>query len=148
MSADTDRLLEFLRDRDAPCPVCGYNLRNLTAATCPECQHALELTVGATGVRIGLFIATLAPFLFSGMAALALGLLLFVAELAGGDPPPLLHLLTLVGLGSGAVAVALIIHRYRFLGFTPATQRRWALVAWTAHLLPYLGVLTLMLATM
>lgn len=148
MSQDADRLLDFLRDHDAPCPVCGYNLHKLTVPTCPECRHALELTVGVRGLRIGLYIATLAPFMFSGMAALAFGVLVFVAELAGGNPPPVLYLLTLFGLGSGAVAVALIVRRRRFLSFTPSTQRGWALLAWVSHLVPFVALVGLMLATM
>jgi len=147
MGSDTDHLLNFLRDHDAPCPLCGYNLRNLIVPTCPECHHGLKLTVGIDGVRIGWYIAALSPFLFSGMAALALGSLLVVAELAGGRPPPILHLLTLVGLCSGSVAAALIWRRRRFLRFEPATQRRWAIIAWVTHLLPFLGIIILMLAT-
>ena len=32
---DTGRLVEFLQDRDTPCPLCGYNVRNLTDNVCP-----------------------------------------------------------------------------------------------------------------
>lgn len=32
-----NNLLEYLAERDVPCPGCGYNLRNLTGALCPEC---------------------------------------------------------------------------------------------------------------
>jgi hypothetical protein len=43
-----DRLLAaYLTDRDARCPICLYNLRGLTSPRCPECGHALRLTVGA-----------------------------------------------------------------------------------------------------
>ena len=38
-------LLDFVRDRDAACPRCGYNLRNLTLPRCPECRHDLVLAV-------------------------------------------------------------------------------------------------------
>lgn len=151
MSPNTDRLLDFLRDHDAPCPVCGYNLRNLTVPTCPECQHTLELTVGVTGLRIGLYIATLAPFMFSGMAGLALGsLIVTVAAAPGGagtGPPPMLYLLTVIGLASGTFAIALLVFRRRFLAFAPGTQRCWAVLAWTVHLLPFLGLLGVVLAT-
>ncbi|NBC10209.1 MAG: hypothetical protein GVY24_00555 [Planctomycetes bacterium] len=30
-------LIALLRDHDVPCPGCGYNLRGLSAARCPEC---------------------------------------------------------------------------------------------------------------
>lgn len=40
---DDARLIDFLRNRDAPCPSCGYNLRDLTATQCPECGAPLRL---------------------------------------------------------------------------------------------------------
>ncbi len=33
----------YLRDRDTPCPACGYNRRDATTAACPECQTPLRL---------------------------------------------------------------------------------------------------------
>ncbi len=66
---DTVRLVEFLQDRDAPCPLCGYNLRNLTGDVCPECGQKLLLTVGVHHMRFGWFLATVTPSLFSGIAA-------------------------------------------------------------------------------
>lgn len=43
--SDTDRLISFLHNRDEPCPLCAYNLRDLTSPRCPECGHLLKLTV-------------------------------------------------------------------------------------------------------
>lgn len=43
----TNPLADWLRERDCPCPGCGYNLRNLRAQQCPECARGLlvaELT--------------------------------------------------------------------------------------------------------
>ncbi len=37
----------WLRDRDVRCPVCGYNLRQLTRPVCPECGNAFELAVAS-----------------------------------------------------------------------------------------------------
>ncbi|MCC5824032.1 MAG: hypothetical protein LAT64_13185 [Phycisphaerales bacterium] len=34
----------YLRARDVPCPGCGYNRRDGTAAACPECQISVHLT--------------------------------------------------------------------------------------------------------
>lgn len=45
MSTPTDSpLLMHLREHDAPCPACGYNLRGITTLVCPEC--GLKLTIG------------------------------------------------------------------------------------------------------
>ncbi len=43
--ATDESLAAFLCDRDLPCPGCGYNLRCLTSAHCPECRQHLVLTV-------------------------------------------------------------------------------------------------------
>ena len=66
---DDTLLLEFLRGRDAPCPRCGYNLRDLPASACPECHEPLALAVGFRKPRFGWFLATIAPGLFSGISA-------------------------------------------------------------------------------
>mgnify|MGYP003397905371 CR=1 FL=1 len=52
-------LVDFLSDHDAPCPVCGYNLKALTRPVCPECKHDLVLTVGAALSILGTSNATL-----------------------------------------------------------------------------------------
>lgn len=52
-----DPLLEFVAERDVPCPSCGYSLRGLRSTICPECQQPLELRVGLTEPRLGLWIA-------------------------------------------------------------------------------------------
>ena len=144
---NTRRLLEHLRDNDALCPVCNYNLRGLTETRCPECDHRLTLTVGVSGVRVGWFVATIAPFMSAGLAAVALGSLLVIAELAGGDPPPIVHLLMLLGLCSGAVAALIFWKRHRFMAFPQMVQRNCAAVAWLLHAIPFAGLLILMLAT-
>lgn len=42
---DVAFVLLYLQVRDAPCPVCGYNLHALTEPRCPECGHAVRLRV-------------------------------------------------------------------------------------------------------
>ena len=58
---DDEPLIAFLRDRDVPCPRCGYNLRNLTMAKCPECEHPLALTLVGHKVRIGMLVLAVIP---------------------------------------------------------------------------------------
>lgn len=38
-------LLDQLRERDVPCPKCGYNLRGSTIEQCPECGCAFDRRV-------------------------------------------------------------------------------------------------------
>src|ERR1700678_2777121 len=43
--SDDAALVDWLSIRDAPCPLCGYNLRGLASPRCPECGHSLGLSV-------------------------------------------------------------------------------------------------------
>lgn len=42
---DAALVREYVRGRDAGCPGCGYNVRDLAAAVCPECGGRLELVL-------------------------------------------------------------------------------------------------------
>ena len=128
-------LLAFLRGRDVPCPSCRYNLRDLTRAECPECRQALVLGVGLRDPRIGWFLATLAPCLFSGMAAaLLLVPMVMVPATGGGPPPPFIILTDIFGWMSGIVAVVLIVRRHAFMRQPPVQQAWWAVSTWMIHL--------------
>src|SRR4030095_829738 len=48
VDADEQELVRYVSDRDVFCPLCGYNLRRLTRARCPECGRELRLSVGLT----------------------------------------------------------------------------------------------------
>jgi hypothetical protein len=42
---DVELLVAFLDGRSVPCPVCGYDLRDLRNDRCPECGRVLRLAV-------------------------------------------------------------------------------------------------------
>lgn len=130
----TRRLLKFLREHDADCPLCGYNLRGLTEPRCPECRHELVLGVGVRKVHVVWLTITLAPCFFSGIAAV---LLLMPIVWEGGAPPVIL-VTDAFGFVSGAGAVVLVIHRRRFMGLKLARQMLWAGIVWAVHFAAFL----------
>lgn len=137
-------LLEFLRDHDAACPLCGYNLRALTRPVCPECGQELVLAVGAAKVRLGWLFAAIAPGYFSGIAAV-LVLVPIVARIIFGDGRMSwgLILLDVFGWCSGVFAIILGAKRHRFIAQSLVVQRWWVLGIWFVHiavLLTFIGV--------
>jgi hypothetical protein len=129
-----DMLLEFLREHDAPCPVCSYNLKALTQPICPECGQELELTVGATRPPLGWLLAALAPGFFSGISAVFL-LVPILGRLMFGDGKMSLTLnaVDLFGWSSGIFAIILAVKRHRFLALPRERQRMWTLTIWLIH---------------
>jgi hypothetical protein len=141
-ATDVPRLLEFLQERDAPCPLCGYNLRSLTRPECPECRHPLVLAVGVRDLRFGWFIATIAPGLFSGIAAAFLAIPIVLSPLKGGGPAPWFVVATdAFGWLSGVTALLIIAQRYRFLRQRRNAQMAVALVTWGVHALAFTALL-------
>ncbi|MEL7471738.1 MAG: hypothetical protein AAGK04_00345 [Planctomycetota bacterium] len=66
-------LRRYLKDRDAPCPRCGYNLRDLQRETCPECHLYLRIEAvrrAARGKKSQ--VRTALPWLGALVGALAL----------------------------------------------------------------------------
>ncbi len=130
---DVARLLEFVQGRDAPCPLCAYNLRDLTEPRCPECQQALFLTVGMPRLRFEWLVVTIAPGIFSGIAAILLLIPIAISSVSTGTIQWPVIALDAFGMLSGIVAVVLVVKRYRFLRMLPPQQIFWAGVAWAVH---------------
>ncbi len=132
LAADaTALLLEFVRGRDVPCPACGYNLRDLTAARCPECRREIALQVGRHRVPIGILLVAITPSVFSGICALLLFVPLFWVQ----APAPIgVFLLDGFGFLSGLAGLTLFLLRQRFVTSRPRTQLNWAGTTWVIHL--------------
>ncbi len=137
-------LLDFLRDHDAACPLCGYNLRALTRPVCPECAQELVLTVGAARLRLRWLLAAVAPGFFSGIAAFFV-LIPIMGRLLFGDGrwSPTVTAVDLFGWSSGAFAIFIGMKRTQFLAQPLARQRWWALTIWAIHIAA-LGLLILL----
>ncbi len=132
-------LLDFLREHDANCPVCGYNLRALTRPICPECNQELVLTVGVRRLGLGLLFVALAPGFFSGIAACFLCIptvAIFFED--GAFIPPFVGAV-LFGWLSGLFAIILAVGavrgrgRIRFIAQSRNRQRWFALLIWLIH---------------
>ncbi|MCH8152355.1 MAG: hypothetical protein IH830_08295 [Planctomycetes bacterium] len=145
-SESVDLLLAFLRERDVPCPACGYNLRNLTRPQCPECRKELVLAVGLKKPRFGWFLVTITPGLFSGIAAVLLLMPIIIVPLLGGGPAPWrVVAVDAFGWLSGFAVLVLLNYRFVFLRQPQAAQRTCAVVAWGIHLIVLLGLIALSL---
>ena len=129
-----EMLLEFLRVHEAPCPVCGYNLKALTRPVCPECGHELVLAVGAARLRFGWLFAAVAPGFFSGIAAIfVLVPIVGISAVAKRRPPLRFIVVDAFGWCSGILAILLAANRLRFTAQPLARQRWQALAIWLAH---------------
>jgi hypothetical protein len=127
-------LLEYLKRFDAECPLCHYNLRNLTESRCPECGKAIEVTVGLAEHTVMpytlLMIAVLLP---AGM-----GIIAWLAVLRRGyelfQHTATAELVAMVGFMMSVFVPAVpIVWRRRFLRME--VSRQW-LVAWVAVVEP------------
>lgn len=131
---DSELLRSFLHARDADCPRCGYNLRNLIEPRCPECGEALTLKVSAQRPIFGLFWVTILPGILSGVCALVLLVLLQF------DPqvPPAVWWVDLFGFASGISVLALFIYRRAFSRCSEQAQLTVAVIVWLVHVVVFL----------
>lgn len=147
---DLDRmLLDFVHERDVTCPLCGYNLRNLTNPTCPECKHALEMRVGVQRLPLLPFVLAIAPGIFGGLCAAFLSVMLCVNFIANGGQfvgvPWQIALLDGLGWISGLLTVGLFLTRHRFLAAPVPKQRALAAAIWIGNIMAVVVVVLLVL---
>jgi hypothetical protein len=130
-------LVAYLADRDAPCPVCSYNLRGLadaagSAPVCPECASELHLEVGSENLRLGAWLlAVISLALALGFDGVVTILLTIVLIVAGRPPSPaefqiVITVLSCFVLLAGAAGggIALLVRRRRgWLRMPP--KRQW-----------------------
>ena len=138
-------LLEYLRGRDVLCPLCGYDLRDLTEPRCPECRQDLALTVGVTRLRFGWLIVTIVPGMFSGVAAGLLLIPMLMVPLLGGERPPWPVVAAETFGWLSAIAALLLLHkRYLFLRQPRAAQRCWAVGTWAVHVGAFVALVAIL----
>jgi len=129
LSSEERHLLAYLRDRDAACPLCGYNLRALTLPRCPECGKALKLTVGLVEPFLKAWIACAAATCLSA----GTGVFIIIVIQMGGGTPGFPSWLVAIGFFSFPamipVAVVVLLCRRPFLKRSRQTQIILAIVA-------------------
>lgn len=134
-------LLAFLHDRNAPCPRCGYNIRNLEDPRCPECGEALVLRVGRQVPKFGWLLLMIAPGAFSGVAAVLVGLRLLMFPVAIGVVPLPILLAEAFGVASAAATLGVYFVRGRILRREPVQQAVLAAAVWLVHIAAFLALI-------
>ena len=131
---DAALLHTWLERHDAPCPVCGYNLRRLTGDVCPECGQRFALQIGAVSAHFGYLLASLAPMIMlAGLAGL------FGVLLCFEGPPPYFvwgfWVIIVVGILEGAAVPFIYRKRRVFLVQSVRTQVGLVLLSWLYNVL-------------
>ncbi len=140
-------LVEFVRGRSVPCPKCGYELRDLEQAKCPECGEPLVLKVGSPRTRFGWLVLAMAPGSFSGVAAclLIFPLIRTMSAPPGRGMPIPVQLAVLFGLLSAASLVLIYRERHRIMGRPDAQQIMFAGGVWAIHVLAFAAMIAALL---
>lgn len=140
-------LIEFVRGRSVPCPRCGYELRNLESARCPECGEPLILMVGSPKARFGWLVLAMAPGCFSFVSATLLAVPIVMTTLVaprGKGPPWPIYVADAFGWLSAASLVLMYRERQRIMAWAATRQAWFAGGVWCAHLLMFAAVIAAM----
>jgi hypothetical protein len=127
---DADRLRDFLTNRNVPCPVCGYNLRELKSDRCPECGAALVIQVGSPQARIGLFLITVAPMFMLAAFGMFVGIAWLPTLLS---QPPGALIMFIAAIADLFGVFKLYRHRDVFFRLTRGKQSVIAICSWVVH---------------
>ncbi len=131
----------FLRGRSAPCPRCGYDLRDIQFAKCPECAEPLVLKLGSPRANFAWLIVAMVPGCFSGVAAcfLAVPIVMTVGRSFPGGPgiPWPIIAADLFGFLSAASVVVMYRFRDRVMAKPTRWQAAFAGIMWLDHVVAF-----------
>lgn len=134
-------VVAFLSGRSHPCPRCGYDLRDIQAARCPECGEPLVLKIGSPRARFGWVILAMAPGCFSGVAAVFVSVPIILSVFGrfgpGQRPPWPFVAADAFGFVSATAVVVMYRHRQRILSWPTRRQAMFAGVMWGIHILAF-----------
>lgn len=136
-------VIAFLAGRSAPCPRCGYDLRDIKTAKCPECGEPLVLKIGSPRARFGWLLVAMAPGCFSGVAAffvllpISIGLFRrYYYGVAVGLPWPIIAA-DAFGFLSAVSVIVMYRHSQRFMSWKSRRQAVFAISVWGTHVLAF-----------
>ena len=145
-TVDERALIDFLRDRDIACPLCGYNLRHLRSPRCPECGRELELRVGLSEPRQAAWLtAQIAVSAAAGVGVLVVIMWIVQGWPTGNQWQALQDVGFIYDIAAIAVAAALLYWRRRYLRLGRATQWIGAAVAMATTLA---GIVAIVIGSM
>jgi hypothetical protein len=132
-------VVAYLRGRSAPCPRCGYDLRDIQTARCPECGDPLVLKIASSRVRFGWLVLAMAPGCFSGVAACFVFIPIFLGIWNNWStdrrmPWPGVAADTFGFLSAGSVWL-MYRHRHRLMAWSTRRQAFFAASVWAVHVL-------------
>ncbi|MDF1809250.1 MAG: hypothetical protein P1U42_06105 [Phycisphaerales bacterium] len=132
-------LREYLDTHDAPCPICGYNLRGVVLVNCPECDAPIELTVGSSQLQLGAWLTAILAFAMALGFDLIIGMLLVIpVVITGGEDDAVLFLAgSLTALGLGCIGMLWVLIANRSAWMKKARRTQWK-IAWTIFMSVFL----------
>jgi hypothetical protein len=121
---DEELLINWLASRDVQCPVCQYNLRDLAAPRCPECNTELRLAVSSPSLNLGPWVVGLVSIALASGFDGVVSILVIIASFLFGPPPSPAAWHQTIAVMSGfliltGVCTAAMVITYK-------SRRRWA----------------------
>jgi hypothetical protein len=120
-------LLAYLAEHDAACPVCGYGIRGLSWALCPECGSELRLGVASPRLVPGPWLLAVVSFAlalgFDGVVSTMMAVGILISGETAWEPIGLAT--AFVALSCGMLAGVLGVARSRAWWSRRTVGRQW-----------------------
>ncbi len=140
---DADLLTAYLSERDEPCPLCGYNLRNLTSNRCPECGDFIRLSIVSIEPRLAAYITTLVACCLGFGGGTLFGIVVLIRAPSYWWSTAAARVLLAQWVVSAALLPYLLARRRRFRGLSRRAQ--WLLAVGACVLFASLSAMFVLL---
>lgn len=124
-------LCAYLADHDAPCPICGYNLRGVTLGVCPECECPIELGVSSSSSFLGAWLLALLAFAMPLSFDLLVGLMMIISTVMTGfeDASAIFLMISLLTLSMTCIGMLWVLVARKRDWLRMPRRKQWRL-AW------------------